>query len=96
MKTHRFGSTGEAYDDCQCDENIKDGDTLVIRSERVVGVADTWPFAVTKEHGSLHALSNDATPELIGKNKPALAEGWIAAVAKAKELGYELCEAASK
>lgn len=56
MKTHQFSSTGEAYDACQCDEDIQDGDILVIESEGVIGVADTWPVAVTAEHGSLHSF----------------------------------------
>ena len=30
MNTHRFDGTGDAYDACQCDEDIKTGDTLVI------------------------------------------------------------------
>ena len=95
MRVHRFDITGEAYDACQCDERIKDGDILVIRSERVVGVADTWPFAITKEHGSLHGLTDAATPESIGKDKAILTDGWKAAVEHAKKLGYELCKPAS-
>lgn len=52
--THEFESTGEAYDACQTEEAIKTGDILLIPSERVVGIADTWPVAVTVEHGHLH------------------------------------------
>src|SRR5690606_2934785 len=33
------------------------GDTLVIRSEGVVGLAWTWPVAVTEAHGALHAAT---------------------------------------
>lgn len=62
---HRFDSTGEAYDATQCDENIQRGDILLIESERVVGVADTWPFAVTPTHGHLHALASDASSQAI-------------------------------
>lgn len=54
---HTFASTGNAYDAVQCDEAISTGDTLVVLTEEVVGVAMTWPFAVTKAHGHLHALS---------------------------------------
>lgn len=56
MKTHYFNSTEDAYDACQCDENIKKGDLLVIESEEVIGVADTYPVAVTIERGALHNL----------------------------------------
>ena len=56
MSIHKFDSTAEAYDACQCDEDIKRGDLLVIESEGVVGVADTWPYAITEAHGELHQL----------------------------------------
>ena len=51
---HHFQTTGEAYDACQCDETITSGDVLVILPEGVVGIADTWPVAVTLNHGNLH------------------------------------------
>jgi hypothetical protein len=56
MTVHYFDSTGEAYDMCQCDENIKTGDTLVVMSEGVVGLAWAWPVAITRAHGKLHSL----------------------------------------
>ena len=56
-RVHHFASTHEAYDACQTDDSIATGDTLVIESERVVGVADTWPFAVTAECGDLHIMA---------------------------------------
>ena len=61
MTTHQFDTTGEAYDATQCFEEIKTGDILVIESERVVGIADTWPVAVTKERGHLHAPAEGVT-----------------------------------
>jgi hypothetical protein len=33
MTIHRFDNTGEAYDACQCDEDIKTGDMLVIEEK---------------------------------------------------------------
>lgn len=59
-KAHLFDSTGEAYNACQCNSEIKTGDTLVIGSEGVVGLADTWPFAVTDESGDLHSVNREA------------------------------------
>ena len=53
-KIHYFDSTGDAYDACQCDDSVKKGDTLLIENEKVVGVAETWPFAVTEKAGKLH------------------------------------------
>lgn len=58
LQIHFFNSTGEAYDATQCDENIKNGDILVVRSECVVGLADTWPVAVTHHHGAFHVLTD--------------------------------------
>ena len=87
---HCFETTGEAYDACQCDEGIKDGDVLVIKSEGVVGVADTWPFAVTVKSGDLHSLKGDATEESVGAEKPVLAAGWRAARELAIGLGFEV------
>jgi hypothetical protein len=52
MTIHRFESTERAYDATQCDPDIKTGDILVIGN--IIGVADTWPFVVTKESGQLH------------------------------------------
>jgi hypothetical protein len=60
---HKFESTGNAYDACQCDEDIKNGDILVIASEGVIGIADTWPFAVTAEAGSLHTVKEGVEME---------------------------------
>ena len=53
---HHFPSTVEAYEQCQCDAAMKDGDILVIHSEQVVGIAHTWPVAVTVKHGALHVF----------------------------------------
>jgi len=57
VAVHHFESTGDAYDFCQCDENIKSGDILVIIDEGVVGFADTWPVAITVEYGNLHTMA---------------------------------------
>jgi len=54
---HRFGSTAEAYDACQCDPDIKTGDVLIIAPEGVVGIAGTWPVAVTQAHGEFHRVA---------------------------------------
>lgn len=63
IKVHSFGTTGEAYDACQCDENIKNGDVLLIAPECVVGLAWTWPFAISKRRGHLHTLKDPLTTE---------------------------------
>jgi len=59
-KIWEFESTGAAYDACQCDEAIKDGDTLLIKAEQVVGIAGCWPVAVTAECGHFHRKADGA------------------------------------
>ncbi|MFI8742187.1 hypothetical protein ACQKD8_22325 [Pseudomonas sp. NPDC077405] len=59
MKT--FESSGDAYDATQCDVSIENGDPLVIQDEGVVGLAWTWPVAVTVKAGELHSVVGDAT-----------------------------------
>ena len=61
--THYFDSTTEAYDACQCDEEIQDGDTLVIENEKVVGLAWVWPIAISKEKGELHGIKEGSSLE---------------------------------
>ena len=53
---HTFDSTREAYNATQCRDDIKKGDILLIPSEGVVGIADTWPFAVSSKRGELHGI----------------------------------------
>ena len=65
-KIHYLDDTGAAYDasnsgrawDVNSDNLVEvyNGDILVIESEGVVGVADAYPVAVTKEAGNLHHL----------------------------------------
>lgn len=70
---HTFESTATAYDEVQCDDGIKKGDTLFIPSEGVVGLAWAWPVAVTANYGDLHAVTNaslfddEFTPEQLAQ-----------------------------
>ena len=59
-RIHAFETTGNAYDAVQTDEAVRTGDTLLILGEAVVGVALTWPFAVTAECGHLHQVAPKA------------------------------------
>jgi hypothetical protein len=56
---HEFYTTGEAYDACQCWDDVNVGDILIIKGEEVVGIADTWPVAVTVKHGELHTPTDE-------------------------------------
>lgn len=63
MKTHLFllESTGEVYDQSQCDDAIHDGDIFVVEKERVVAVmVEAWPVAVTQNIGEFHQLTPEA------------------------------------
>ena len=89
-RIHTFDSSGEAYDACQCDDDIKNGDVLVIAKEKVVGVADTWPIAITAENGALHQLNIGVTAEGWAKGAAAKLAGFKAAQAEARRLGFPL------
>lgn len=106
MKVHEFEASGDAYDETQYNDELQDGDVLVVRPEGVIGVVETWPVAVTKNHGSLHSLRQDSTPEqwaenvakskskLFGRDEEsvrlAILAGWKKACEIAREAGFEL------
>lgn len=49
---HTFESSREAYDLTQTDDNIKDGDVLVIPAEGIIGILiEAWPAAFIYEEG---------------------------------------------
>jgi|TARA_R110002020_G_scaffold261534_2_gene475880 hypothetical protein len=81
-----FEDTGEAYDAVMCDEKIKTGDILVIHDEGVVGIADTWPVAVTKARREFHKLSAFTA----GKDPAEASAHILAAVGVARDLGLEV------
>lgn len=60
---HRFDSTEDAYTATQTRDDIRDGDVLVIPSERVAGfLLKAWPVAVTAQRGGLHGTTDGADP----------------------------------
>jgi hypothetical protein len=62
----RFASTSEAYDASQTRDDIRDGDLLLIESERVAGfLMGAYPVAVTAAHGELHTLAPGADLETV-------------------------------
>ena len=89
LKVHEFDSSGQAYDRCQCDSSISDGDILLISSECVVGVAWTWPTAVTQVFGELHSLSGTGNPWADHEKENTFREGWSHALALAREKGWD-------
>ena len=89
---HEFASTRQAYDGCQCNESIADGDVLSIPSQGVAGVAWTWPVAVTANAGDLHSLDGTGNPweHEASERFEAFRKGWEAATALAREKGWAL------
>lgn len=90
---HAFASTGNAYDAVQCDEAIRTGDTLIVLTEEVVGVAMTWPFAVTQAHGHIHALSaprERETPADLARSLHVSAADFEHAAEIARRFGFPL------
>lgn len=55
-KIHHYETTVAAYAATQSDDQVREGDVLIIESEGVVGLASTWPVAVTELSGELHHL----------------------------------------
>ena len=55
-KQLHFSTTSEAYSETQCRDDIKTGDILIVESEKAVGLADTWPVAITVENGEFHTI----------------------------------------
>ena len=95
MRTvHTFDSTGEAYDACQCREEIATNDILHVPNEQVVGLANTWPAAVTEEHGALHSWLPNVDPFLKVESyvTPADLASAEQAVALCRELGYVVAD----
>jgi hypothetical protein len=94
MRTvHEFHSTEEAYGACQCRDEVKRGDTLHIPREKVVGIADTWPLAITEEYGELHTARPGSLRHAIEFNEygtPIGIEAGKDAVEFAKTQGYVL------
>ena len=59
MKQHTFASTSEAYDATQWNDEINDGDVLLVPSEHVAGVlVRAWPVAVFGGPGAFHVLAD--------------------------------------
>ena len=87
VNVHFFYSSGDAYDATQCNEEIKNGDVFVIPSEKVIGVADTWPIAVTKEYGKFHTFEEGSNFDNYKEGK--LLDGAYKAMEILYMLGWE-------
>lgn len=93
-KIHVFRSSGDAYNACQTDTEVRDNDILLIPSEEVVGIADTWPVAVTFQHQELHEVldwvSWSSNRDFYSGDLVARRQAIVDAVSIADELGYRV------
>lgn len=109
-KIHYLDDTDEAYDVSNTgvafvphhgmgfteyyEVEVNTGDILVIESEGVVGVADAWPVAVTKEAGNLHHLgagNMELADALAGGLEPRVTVASLKrAIEVAERYGFEV------
>jgi len=91
-RLHGFATTGNAYDACQCDEAIGKGDTLIVLPEGVIGIAWTWPIAVTAANGALHQVKDDPRSSLteLAATFEMRVDDLSEAIALAQALGFAL------
>lgn len=91
-RIHVFETSGNAYDAVQTDDRIATGDLLLIMDEAVVGVAMTWPFAVTAEPGHLHQVAPKAgnTFDQLATSLGVEPASMSRAVTLARQLGFAI------
>ena len=79
VSVHVFEDSGTAYDMAMCSDEVQPGDILYVPDDKqwnpvteqfesigaVIGVADTWPMAVTDNHGSFHTIAEGYTIETV-------------------------------
>lgn len=73
-QVHNLGkaSTGEAYDQTQWDDNIKDGDVIVCNEGKSVAIlVEAWPAIVKGERGEFHGFEEGVTWETLDEGKYA-------------------------
>ena len=71
VNVHEFSSTGQAYNQTQVDDSIKDGDVLIVPSEGVYGfLNEAWPIAVVGQ-GEFHTVRPGMDPAEIEGGKYA-------------------------
>lgn len=92
MTIHAFSSTSAAYDHSQCDDAVERGDTLLVQSEGVVGLAWTWPVAVTEASGELHYVAPGYPVVDIVKDAGWTTDQIKEAVKVAVDYGFELAD----
>lgn len=88
MKIWTFQNSGEAYDTIQCDDEINKGDIVLIPSEKIVGIADACPIAITSENGEFHqAIEGELAGYLLEKE---IDHHLSEAITMAAQFGFDL------
>lgn len=91
-RVHVFETSGNAYDGVQTDDRIATGDLLLVMDEGVVGVAMTWPFAVTAEAGHLHQVApkREDTFDQLATSLGVEPAAMMRAISLARQLGFAI------
>lgn len=92
FRIHAFATSGNAYDGVQTDDRIATGDLLLVLDKAIVGIAMTWPFAVTTEAGNLHQIAGKTgeTGEHLATSLGVEAAAIATAIALARQLGFAI------
>lgn len=96
FQIHTFDTSGEAYDHSMigtyyngaASVEVKRGDVILVPSEKVAGVVDTWPIAASKECGALHYLRDGLTIYDVKDLDEEVVEGYLKALEYANHLGW--------
>lgn len=65
-------STGDAYDETQVNDDIKDGDIIVCNGGKSVAIlVEAWPTSVKGEQGEFHGMKDDVSWETLYDGKYA-------------------------
>lgn len=91
----QFGSSGSAYDSCQCDDSISNGDICHVESEKAIILAWTWPLLVAGDAESkanqAHTVNDEpAAIKDVLSDAGITWEQFSAARTLAIQLGYQL------
>lgn len=87
-----FRSSKEAYDAIQTGK-CPQGSIFTVPSERIVGIADTWPVALTKEYGVLHQFKDGLSTEEKARTLKVSSEVIQQAEQMAQEMDGQMQEA---
>ena len=66
-RVHHFRTSQLAFNACFDDPHVREGDILVIATERVVGIASADPIAITIAHGDLKTFLRMTREELLAE-----------------------------